>query len=150
MDLEQARTALQSNDTQSAMMYLDMALSAMGGGGGGTQGNITVGTAGGGGNATTGGEEGVSVGGTSRLTTMIRQQTPMDRIIEYVSKKHQHKPERSGKELSCPALLKAMNPEYNRRKMSICSIGNERVFFHPSSFFYHISTTSTLFSALID
>ena len=64
MDLEQARTALQSNDTQSAMMYLDMALSAMGGGGGGTQGNITSSTAGGG-NATTGGEEGVSVGGTS-------------------------------------------------------------------------------------
>jgi hypothetical protein len=63
MNLEQARTALQNNDTQSATMYLDMALSAMGGG---TQGNITSSTAtAGGGNATTGGEEGVSVGGTS-------------------------------------------------------------------------------------
>ena len=39
MNVEQARTALQSNDTQSAMMYLDMALSAMGGGG--PQGNMT-------------------------------------------------------------------------------------------------------------
>ncbi len=39
MNVEQARTALQSNDTQSAMMYLDMALSAMGGGG--SQGNMT-------------------------------------------------------------------------------------------------------------
>jgi hypothetical protein len=64
MNLEQARTALQNNDTQSAMMFLDMALSAMGSG---TQGNITSSstTAAGGGNATTGGEEGVSVGGTS-------------------------------------------------------------------------------------
>jgi hypothetical protein len=41
MNLEQARTALQNNDTQSAMTYLDMALSAMGEGGGGTQSNIT-------------------------------------------------------------------------------------------------------------
>ena len=63
MNLEQARTALQNNDTQSAMMFLDMALSAMGGG---TQGNITSSTTtAGGGNATTGSEEGVSVGGTS-------------------------------------------------------------------------------------
>jgi hypothetical protein len=66
MNLEQARTALQNNDTQGAMMYLDMALGAMGGGGRGSiQGNITSSTAGGGGNATTGGGEGVSVGGTS-------------------------------------------------------------------------------------
>ena len=64
MNLEQARTALQNNDTQSAMMYLEMALSTMGGGG--TEGNITSSTAGGGGNATTttGGEEAVSIGGT--------------------------------------------------------------------------------------
>jgi hypothetical protein len=55
--------ALQNNDTQSAIMYLDMALSATGGG---TQGNITSSTTtASGGNATTGGEEGVSVGGTS-------------------------------------------------------------------------------------
>ena len=54
MNLEQARTALQNNDTQSAMMYLDMALSTMGGSGDGTQGNITSSTAGGG-NTTTGG-----------------------------------------------------------------------------------------------
>ena len=66
MNLEQARTALQNNDTQGAMMYLGMALGAMGGGGGGSiQGNVTSSTAGGGGNATTGGGEGVSVGGTS-------------------------------------------------------------------------------------
>jgi hypothetical protein len=63
MNLEQARTALENNDTQSAMMYLDMALSTMGGGG--TQGNVTSTTTAGGGNATTGGAEGVSVGGTS-------------------------------------------------------------------------------------
>jgi hypothetical protein len=63
MNLEQARTALQNNDTQSAMMYLEMALSTMGGGG--TEGNITSSTAAGGGNATTtGGEEAVSIGGT--------------------------------------------------------------------------------------
>jgi hypothetical protein len=62
-NLEQARTALQNNDTQSAMMYLEMALSTMGGGG--TEGNITSSTAAGGGNATTtGGEEAVSIGGT--------------------------------------------------------------------------------------
>lgn len=65
MNLEQARTALQNNDTQTALMYLDMALSAMGGSG--TEGNITSSTAAGGGNATTtttGGEEAVSIGGT--------------------------------------------------------------------------------------
>jgi hypothetical protein len=64
MNLEQARTALQNNDTQSAMMYLDMALNTMDGGDGGIQSNVTSTTAGGG-NATTGSEEGVSVGGTS-------------------------------------------------------------------------------------
>jgi hypothetical protein len=65
MNLEQARTALQNNDTQTAMMFLDMALSAMGGSG--TEGNITSGTTAGGGNATTtttGGDEAVSIGGT--------------------------------------------------------------------------------------
>ena len=45
MNLEQARMALQNNDTQSAMMYMDMALSALGGGGAaGIQGNMTTGT----------------------------------------------------------------------------------------------------------
>jgi hypothetical protein len=63
MNLEQARTALQNNDTQSTMMFLEMALSTMEGGG--TEGNITSSTAAGGGNATTtGGEEAVSIGGT--------------------------------------------------------------------------------------
>lgn len=63
MNLEQARTALQNNDTQSAMMYLEMALSTIDGGG--TEGNITSSTAAGGGNATTtGGDEAVSIGGT--------------------------------------------------------------------------------------
>jgi hypothetical protein len=61
MNLEQARIALQNNDTQTAMMYLDMVLSAMGDSG--TECNITSTTASGG-NATTGSEEGVSVGGT--------------------------------------------------------------------------------------
>jgi hypothetical protein len=41
MNIEQARMALQNNDTQGAMMYLDMALSALGGGGAGTQDNMT-------------------------------------------------------------------------------------------------------------
>src|SRR5215208_7518820 len=43
MNIEQARMALQNNDTQGAMMYLDIALSALGvGGGGSTQGNMTT------------------------------------------------------------------------------------------------------------
>jgi len=64
MSLEQARTALQNNDTQSAMTFLDKALGAMGTGG--TEGNMTSSSASSGGNATTtGGSEGVSVGGTS-------------------------------------------------------------------------------------
>jgi hypothetical protein len=63
MNIEQARMALQNNDTQSAMMYLDMALSALGGGeGAGTQGgdggNMTSTTGRGATNATTGGTEG--------------------------------------------------------------------------------------------
>jgi hypothetical protein len=51
MNIEQARMALQNNDTQGARMYLDMALSALGGG---TQSNMTS-TTGGTTNATTGG-----------------------------------------------------------------------------------------------
>src|SRR5215212_2950228 len=58
MNIEQARMALQNNDTQSARMYLDMALSALGGG---TQGNMTS-TTGGTTNATTGG---ATTGGTT-------------------------------------------------------------------------------------
>jgi hypothetical protein len=62
MNVEQARMALQNNDTQGAMMYLDMALSALGGG---TQGNMTS-SAGGTINATTGGattDGGATTGG---------------------------------------------------------------------------------------
>ena len=53
MNIEQARMALQNNDTQGAMMYLDIALSALGGGAQGNMTNAT--TAGGMTNATTGG-----------------------------------------------------------------------------------------------
>src|SRR5215213_8596352 len=63
MNIEQARMALQNNDTQGARMYLDMALSALGGG---TQSNMTnATTAGGTTNATTGGTTsgGVTDGG---------------------------------------------------------------------------------------
>ncbi|MFL6487726.1 MAG: hypothetical protein ACJ71D_13595 [Nitrososphaera sp.] len=73
-NLEQARTALQNNDTQTAIMYLNLTLDAMGNSGA-TEGNITSGssstTAGGirgdgGGNTTTTGSEegGISMGGT--------------------------------------------------------------------------------------
>jgi hypothetical protein len=66
MNIEQARMALQNNDTQGAMMYLDMALSALGGVAG-TQGdaggNVTTTTEGGATNATTGGTEGGDDGG---------------------------------------------------------------------------------------
>ena len=56
-NLEQARMALQNNDTQGAMMYLDMALSALGGGAAG--GGMLEG-----GNATGGGMlEGIFGGG---------------------------------------------------------------------------------------
>jgi hypothetical protein len=68
MNIEQARMALQNNDTQSAMMYLDMALSALGGdGAAGTQGNMTTNTTIAGSNAiTTGSQNGIPpVGGTS-------------------------------------------------------------------------------------
>lgn len=37
--LEEVRTALQNNDVQGAMMHLDLAMNALGGGG--TQGNMT-------------------------------------------------------------------------------------------------------------
>jgi hypothetical protein len=53
MHLEEARTALQNNDTQGAMMHLDLAINALGGAGG-AQGNMTA-TTGGGNNMTTGG-----------------------------------------------------------------------------------------------
>ena len=55
MHLEEARTALQNNDTQGALMHLDLAINAMGGASP-IQGNLT-GTEGGttGGNMTTGG-----------------------------------------------------------------------------------------------
>jgi hypothetical protein len=60
MNIEQARVALQNNDTQGARMYLDMALSALGGG---TQSNMTnATTTGGTTNATTGG---ATSGGTT-------------------------------------------------------------------------------------
>src|SRR5215203_3306749 len=56
MNIEQARMALQNNDTQGARMYLDMALSSLGGG---TQSNMTnATTTGGTTNATTGGATG--------------------------------------------------------------------------------------------
>jgi hypothetical protein len=71
MNIEQARMALQNNDTQGARMYLDMALSALGGG---TQGNLTSsmggitnatsgGGIGGGGNTTDGGGGGGPLAG---------------------------------------------------------------------------------------
>jgi hypothetical protein len=62
MNIEQARMALQNNDTQGARMYLDMALSALGGG---TQSNMTS-TTDGTSNATTGG---ATTDGTSNATT---------------------------------------------------------------------------------
>ncbi|HKG30571.1 MAG TPA: hypothetical protein VKA91_04815, partial [Nitrososphaeraceae archaeon] len=62
MNIEQARMALQNNDTQGAMMYLDMALSALGGGGG-ALGNMTGGGALG--NMTGGGALGNMTGGTT-------------------------------------------------------------------------------------
>src|SRR5215211_9332545 len=62
MNIEQARMALQNNDTQGARMYLDMALSALGGG---TQSNMTnATTTGGTTNATTGGATGGGGGAT--------------------------------------------------------------------------------------
>jgi hypothetical protein len=70
MHLEEARTALQNNDTQGALMHLDLALNALGGASGaeinmtattgGTEGGTTGGTEGG----TTGGTEGGTTGGT--------------------------------------------------------------------------------------
>jgi hypothetical protein len=75
MQLEEARTALQNNDTQGALMHLDLALNALGGASGaemnltattgGTEGGTTGGTEGG----TTGGTEGGTTGGTEGGTT---------------------------------------------------------------------------------
>jgi hypothetical protein len=67
MRLEEARTALQNNDTQGAMMLLEQAISALGGAAGGNMtgaagGNMT-GAAGGATNMTTGGGEGGGGGG---------------------------------------------------------------------------------------
>ena len=42
MHLEEVRTALQNNDTQGALMHLDIAINLLGSGGG-TQGNMTSG-----------------------------------------------------------------------------------------------------------
>jgi hypothetical protein len=41
MHLEEVRTALQNNDTQGALMHLDIAINLLGSGGGVTQGNMT-------------------------------------------------------------------------------------------------------------
>src|SRR5215211_2182358 len=66
MHIEEARMALQNNDTQGALMQLDLALSTLGGAGG-TQGNMTTGTTITGTDATnTNSEDGIlTVGGTS-------------------------------------------------------------------------------------
>jgi hypothetical protein len=63
MHIEQACIALQNNDTQGALMELNLALNALGGGS--TQGNNVTTATTAGGNATAGGEDGISVGGTS-------------------------------------------------------------------------------------
>jgi hypothetical protein len=64
MHLEEVRTALQNNDTQGALMHLDLAFNTLGGAAG-TQGNMT-GTTAGATNMTTGGGgilEGIFGGG---------------------------------------------------------------------------------------
>ena len=70
MHIEEARTALQNNDTQSAMMHLDLIYNALGGAGALQVSNVTAvdtTTAGNAtnmttaGNATTGGTEGGEV-----------------------------------------------------------------------------------------
>jgi hypothetical protein len=58
MYIEQACISLQNNDTQGALVQLNLALNALGGGS--TQGSNTTTTT-----TTTGGEDGISVGGTS-------------------------------------------------------------------------------------
>jgi hypothetical protein len=69
MHLEEARTALQNNDTQGALMHLDLAINAMGGASP-IQGNLTGTTGSTAGNMTTGGgatggtEGGGATGGT--------------------------------------------------------------------------------------
>ncbi|MGH9927235.1 MAG: hypothetical protein ACRD5B_17860 [Nitrososphaeraceae archaeon] len=67
MNLEQALTALQNNDTQTAMMYLDLTLDAMGGGGvteGNTTSSSTAAGAGSNANTTVDEEDVISMGGT--------------------------------------------------------------------------------------
>jgi hypothetical protein len=65
--IEEALTALQNNDTQGAQMHLDLALSVLGDGAGGIQGNMTTGTSIAGTDATnTDSEDGIpTVGGAS-------------------------------------------------------------------------------------
>jgi hypothetical protein len=53
LHIEEARTALQNNDTQGAMMNLDLALNTLGGGAAGAQGNMTSTAGGNATNATT-------------------------------------------------------------------------------------------------
>jgi hypothetical protein len=67
MHLEEARTALQNNDNQGALMHLDLALNALGGASGAEM-NITA-TTGGTEGGTTGGTEGGTTGGTEGGTT---------------------------------------------------------------------------------
>ena len=67
MHLEEARTAIQNNDTQRALMNLDLALNAMGAASP-IQGNLTGTTGGTGANMTTGGA-GTEGGGTTGGTT---------------------------------------------------------------------------------
>jgi hypothetical protein len=67
MHLEEARTALQNNDTQGALMHLDLAINAMGGASP-IQGNLTGTEVGTDGNMTTGGA-GTEGGGTTGGTT---------------------------------------------------------------------------------
>jgi hypothetical protein len=67
MHLEEARTALQNNDNQGALMHLDLALNALGAASG-TELNMTA-TTGGTEGGTTGGTEGGTTGGTEGGTT---------------------------------------------------------------------------------
>lgn len=53
LHIEEARTALQNNDTQGAMMNLDLALNTLGGAAAGAQGNMTSTAGGNATNATT-------------------------------------------------------------------------------------------------
>jgi hypothetical protein len=67
MHIEQARMALQNNDTQGAMMQLDLALNALGGGGD-TQGSMTSNSSGMTGDTPTGGGSTGGEGGGGTAT----------------------------------------------------------------------------------